>query len=156
MDWNQIREDYITDETTSYRKLAAKYGVGLNALTKHAKDEDWVGQRKQLKDKTITKSIEKISEKQADRAADFITMTDTLAGKLAAALASVDPTDTQALRRIAASMRDLAEMQGLKSDLDRQEQQARIDNLRKQADKDDHGEAAPTLVVEGLPEEFKV
>ena len=115
-----------------------------------------MGQRKQLKDKTITKSIEKISEKQADRAADFITMTDTLAGKLAAALASVDPTDTQALRRIAASMRDLAEMQGLKSDLDRQEQQARIDNLRKQADKDDHGEAAPTLVVEGLPEEFKV
>lgn len=137
MDWNSIREEYITDETSSYRSLAKKYGVGLTALYNHAKAEDWVGQRKQLKDKTITKSIEKISDNQAKRAANFITMTDTLADKLTAALAHVDPRDTQALRRIAASLRDLAEMQGLQSDLDRQEQQARIDNLRKQADREE-------------------
>lgn len=137
MDWNQIREEYITDETSSYRSLSKKYGVGLTALYNHAKSEDWVGQRKQLKDKTMTKSLEKISDKQAKRAAGFIVMTDTLAEKLTAALATVDPKDTQALRRIAASLRDLAEMQGLKSDLDRQEQEARIANLRKQADKED-------------------
>lgn len=137
MDWNQIREEYITDETSSYRKLAQKYGVGLTALYNHAKAEDWVGQRQQLKDKTITKTLDKISEKQAKRAADFIDLTDTLAKKLTAALESVDPKDTQALRRIAASLRDLAEMQGLKSDLDKQEQEARIANLRKQAKKED-------------------
>ena len=137
MDWNKIREEYITDETSSYRSLAKKYGVSLDAVYKHAKAEGWIAMRQQLKDKTITKSIEKISDKQASRAADFMAMTDTLAEKLTAALASIDPKDTQGLRRIAASLRDLAEMQGLQSDLDRQEQQARIDNLRKQADREE-------------------
>lgn len=196
MDWNQIREDYITDETTSYRKLAAKYGVGLNALTKHAKDEDWVGQRKQIKDKTITKSIEAISDQRADKLSRVLDITDKLLDKLERAVDELDvqilrtvvktkeieynhdarpdkPTketitetetvsdvhtivDRGGLKAISSALRDIKEIQMLKSDLDRQEQQARIDNLRKQADKDDHGEAAPTLVVEGLPEEFKV
>ena len=137
MDWNAIRQEYITDETSSYRSLYKKYGIGLTKLSKHAKDEDWIGQRAQLKDKTMTKTIEKLSEQQAKRALNFVNMTDTLAEKLMAALEKVDPKDTQSLRRIAASLHDLAEMQGLKSDLDRQEQEARIANLRKQADKED-------------------
>jgi hypothetical protein len=137
VDWNAIRQEYITDETSSYRSLSKKYGIGLTQLSKHAKDEDWIGQRAQLKDKTMTKTIEKLSEQQAKRALNFVNMTDTLAEKLMAALEKVDPKDTQSLRRIAASLHDLAEMQGLKSDLDRQEQEARIANLRKQADKED-------------------
>ena len=154
MDWNAIREEYITDESSSYRKLAQKYGVGLNKLSKRAKDEDWIGQREQLRDKTMTKTLEKISERQAKRAAGFIAMTDTLAEKLSAALASVDPKDTQALRRIAASLRDLAEMQGLKSDLDKQEQEARIANLRKQADKEDDTVNELEVVFMAGPEEW--
>lgn len=137
MDWNAIRQEYITDETSTYRKLAQKYGVGIATISKHARDEDWAGQREQIKNKAIKKSIEKISEQQAKRALNFVNMTDTLAEKLMAALEKVDPKDTQSLRRIAASLHDLAEMQGLKSDLDRQEQEARIANLRKQADKED-------------------
>lgn len=137
MDWNAIRQEYITDETSSYRSLSKKYGIGMTKLSKRAKDEDWIGQRAQLKDKTMTKTIEKLSEQQAKRALNFVNMTDTLAEKLMAALEKVDPKDTQSLRRIAASLHDLAEMQGLKSDLDRQEQEARIANLRKQADKED-------------------
>ena len=57
MDWNAIREEYIADETSSYRKLAQKYGVSLTAVYNRSKAEDWVGQRKQVKDKTITKSM---------------------------------------------------------------------------------------------------
>lgn len=155
MDWNQIREDYITDETTSYRKLAAKYGVGLNALTKHAKDEDWVGQRKQIKDKTITKSIEILSDQQAGNVTKYGAMIGQLTDKLMAAIDAADPRDTTSIRRLTASLCDLKELLGVKSDADSREQEARIANLKKQADKDDNGEA-PTLVVEGLPEEFKV
>ena len=155
MDWNQIREDYITDETTSYRKLAAKYGVGLNALTKHAKDEDWVGQRKQIKDKTITKSIEILSDQQAGNVTKYGAMIGQLTNKLMAAIDAADPKDTTRIRRLTASLCDLKELLGVKSDADSREQEARIANLKKQADKDDNGDA-PTLVVEGLPEEFKV
>lgn len=155
MDWNDIRKEYITDESSSYRKLAQKYGVSLTAIYNRAKAEDWQGQRKQLKDKTITKSIEKISDKKAAQAANYSDMVDTMTKKLSKAIDAVDPKDTTAVRRLTASLCDLKELLGIKSDLDEKEQRARIDNLRRQADKEDDQDA-PTLVVEGLPEEFKV
>ena len=136
MDWNQIREEYITDETASYRSLAKKYEVGLKALARRARDEGWVAMREQLRDEAATKTIDKIAEKQADRASRLFDMADKLSKKLEEALDEIEPTNTQALRRIAASMRDLAEMQGIKPDLDRREQEARIENLRRQADRD--------------------
>lgn len=155
MDWNALREEYITDESCSYRKLASKYGVGLTALYNHAKKEDWCGQREQLKNKTIAKSLEKISDKKANQAAKYNDMVDTMTAKLTAAIESVDPKDTTAVRRLTASLCDLKELLGIKSEADSREQEARIANLRRQADREDD-ENAPTLVVEGLPEEFKV
>ena len=194
-DWNAIRQEYITDESSSYRKLAEKYGVGMTALYNHAKSEDWVGQRKRLKDKTITKSLEKISDKRADKMSRVMDITDKLLDKLERAVDELDihlvtkaikvkeieynndlrpdkPTketiteteeiletrmivDRAGLKAIASSLRDIKEIQMLKSELDKQEQEARIANLRRQAEKDDV-DNAPTLVVEGLPEEFKV
>lgn len=195
MDWNAIREEYITDESSSYRKLAQKYGVGLTALYNHAKNEDWVGQRKQLKDKTMTKSIETISDQRVDKLSRVMDITDRLLDKLERAVEELDvqllrtvvktkeieynhdarpdkPTketihetetitdyhtivDRGGLKAIASALRDIKEIQMLRSDLDKQEQEARIANLRRQADKDDMSDT-PTLVVEGLPEEFKV
>ena len=156
MDWNAIREEYITDESSSYRKLAQKYGVSVDAIYKRSKAEDWQGQRKQIKEKTITKSIEEISDKKAAQAAKYSDMVDTMTKKLGKAIDAVDPKDTTAVRRLTASLCDLKELLGIKSDLDEKEQKARIDNLRRQADREDDGDNAPTLVVEGLPEEFKV
>ena len=155
MDWNAIRQEYITDESSSYRTLAKKYGVSVDAIGRHSKDEKWQEQRARLKDKTITKSIEIISDKKAKQSAKYSDMVDTMTGKLMKAIDAVDPKDTTAVRRLTASLCDLKELLGIKSDLDEKEQRARIDNLRKQIDKEDAQEA-PTLVVEGLPEEFKV
>ena len=158
-DWNAIRQDYITDESSSYRKLAQKYGVSLTAIYNRGKDEKWVELRRQTKDKTIAKAVDKISDEQsevqADVAARFTDMTASLAGKLEKAIAEVDPTDTTGIRRLSASLCDLKLLIGVKSDADSREQEARIANLRRQAEKDDI-DNAPTLVVEGLPEEFKV
>jgi rRNA pseudouridine-1189 N-methylase Emg1 (Nep1/Mra1 family) len=63
--------------------------------------------------------------------------------------------DRQGLKQIASALKDIKEVKMLRSELDRQEQEARISKLRKEAEKDDVSHA-PTLVVEGLPEEFKV
>lgn len=63
--------------------------------------------------------------------------------------------DRQGLKQIASALKDIKEVKMLRSELDRQEQEARIANLRKQADPEDHKEA-PKLVIEGLPEEFKI
>ena len=159
MDLNAIRQDYITDESSSYRKLAEKYGVSLTAIYNRGRDEKWVELRQQTKDKTIAKTVENISDEQSEIQADvalrFNDMTVSLAGKLEKAIAEVDPKDTTGIRRLAASLCDLKLLIGYKSDADSREQEARIANLRRQAEKDDV-DNAPTLVVEGLPEEFKV
>ena len=174
MDWNKIRNEYIADESSSYRKLAKKYGVSLTAITKRSKEEDWIGQRKQLKDKTITKSIENLSQKNADKLSRVSDLTDKLLDKLEQAIEELDiqllkdvirvkeieyknakrpdkPTkeiiteeekviehrtiiDRSGLKAIASSLRDIKEIQMLKSELDRREQEARIRNLEKQAE----------------------
>ena len=64
--------------------------------------------------------------------------------------------DRQGLKQIASALRDIKEVKMLKSELDKQEQEARIANLRKQADADPDKNNSPKLVIEGLPEEFKV
>ena len=154
MDWNAIREEYIRDESSSYRKLAQKYEVSVDAIYKRSKAETWQEQRKQLKDKTITKSLEKISSKQAERAAKFMQLTDTLTEKLIKAFEVVDPTDTQGIRQLTASLRDLKEMQGVKSELDTKEQRARIANLEKQAEKEDDIVNEIKVVFAAGPEEW--
>ena len=45
--------------------------------------------------------------------------------------------DRQGLKQIASALKDIKEVKMLRSELDRQEQEARIANLRKQANKDD-------------------
>ena len=45
--------------------------------------------------------------------------------------------DRQGLKQIASALKDIKEVKMLRSELDRQEQEARIANLQKQADKDD-------------------
>ena len=45
--------------------------------------------------------------------------------------------DRQGLKQIASALRDIKEVQGFKSDADKAEQEARIANLRKMAEKDD-------------------
>lgn len=45
--------------------------------------------------------------------------------------------DRQGLKQIASALRDIKEVKMLRSELDQQEQEARIANLRKQADKDE-------------------
>lgn len=154
MDWNAVREEYIADESSSYRKLAQKYGVSLTAIYNRAKAEDWQGQRKQLKDKTITKSIEIISDKKAKQAAKYNNMVDTMTAKLTAAINAVDPKDTTAVRRLTASLCDLRELLGIKSEADSREQEARIANLRRQADKEDDTVNEIEIVFAAGPEEW--
>lgn len=187
MDWNSIRNEYITDESSSYRKLSKKYGVSLTAITRHSKEEDWQGQRQQLKDKIITKNIEKLSNKSADKLSRVMDLTDKLLDKLEQAIEELDiqlykdvvktkeieynhdlrpdkPTketiheeekvievksivDRSGLKAIASSLRDIKEIQMLKTELDKQEQEARIAKLQKEAQDNNQDDGKPKGVI---------
>jgi hypothetical protein len=193
VDWKAIRNEYIADESSSYRKLAKKYGVSLTAITKRSKEEDWIGQRKQLKDKTMTKSIEKLSQKTADKLSRVADLTDKLLNKLEKAIEELDiqlfkdvvkvkeieynndlrpdkPTkeiiheeekvievktivDRSGLKAIASSLRDIKEIQMLKSELDKKEQEARIAKLQKEAESEQTDNEI-RVVIEGDLERY--
>ena len=151
--WKKIRTEYITDESTSYRKLAKKYKVGVNAIVSRSQKEGWIKQREQYQTETVTKTIEKISEKESSRISKYMEITDTLTQKLIQALELVEPSDTYALRQITSSLKDLKEMQGVKSEADRREQEARIRNLEKQAQAEDNDNGV-TIVISSDAEEY--
>ena len=154
-DWQAIRIEYVTTADTSYRKLAKKYGVNVTNIAKKASEEAWVEQRKQYRNKTQSKTIDKISQQEANRAARVQTVADKLLNKIEAMVDSDEPLDTKGVRALTAAVKDLKEIQNIRSALDEQEQRARIANLQKQADPEQHQDA-PKLVIEGLPEEFKI
>ena len=153
-DWQAIKTEYITTDT-SYRKLAEKYGISHVQIGNVGRQEKWVDLRRQHLNKTFTKTLEQISQQEANRAAKIHSVADKLLQKIEDLVdrPMMQPKD---VRSLVAAVRDLKEIQGVKSDMDKREQKARIATLEKQANKDDSGTGAPTLVVEGLPEEFKV
>ena len=137
VDWQAIKTEYITTNT-SYRKLAQKYGLNYNSVADKGKAEDWVELRNQFRVKTQSEIIDVISVQQVDRAAKLQSVADKLLLKIEAIVDTVEPEKLPAksIRALTASVKDLMEIQGVKSDLDKQEQEARIANLRKLADKE--------------------
>jgi hypothetical protein len=63
--------------------------------------------------------------------------------------------DRKGLQQIAAALKDIRDIHGIQTELDKREQKARIANLERQAEPEKN-ESGATLTVEGLPEEFKV
>lgn len=131
-DWQAIKTEYITTDT-SYRKLAQKHGVNVTNIAKKASADGWVEERKQYRDKTQAKTIEKISRQEANRAARIHTVADKLLDKIEAMVEGDSPLDTKGIRALTAAVKDLKEIQSVKSELDRQEQVARIDALRQKS-----------------------
>ena len=145
MDWQTIKTEYITEET-SYRKLAKKYGVSYTAIGEKARKEGWIEEREQFKTKSLSKTLNKIAEGQAKRASRLQSVTDKLLTKIEKAvdLIDMDVFDTQAIRQITASLKDIKDIQMIRSDADMREQEARIKNLQRQADS---GEATKDITV---------
>ena len=153
-DWQAIKTEYITTDT-SYRKLAQKYGVSATQICNVGRDEKWVEQREQYLNDTTAKTLKKISDQEASRAAKIHSVADKLLHKIEA-MVDYGDFNEKGIRALAAAVKDLKEIQGVRSDLDKQEQKARIATLEKQAQKDESGTGGAKLIVEGLPEEFKV
>lgn len=154
-DWNAIKTEYITTDT-SYRKLAQKYGIHHNVIYNRSKNEGWLEQRERHRDKTVTKAINKVSDKQADRTARLIHVSDLLLGRVEKLLEDEEEPyiSVQSMKYISGILKDVKDIQMIKSDADLREQEARIANLRKMAEKDEDKNAAIEIVFEAGPEEW--
>ena len=137
-DWQKIKTEYITTDT-SYRKLAQKHGVHYNAIANRSKQEDWVSQRNQYCDRTVTKTVDAISTKQVDRAAKLVSVADLLLDKVKS-LVEENPElllSTQSIKNLSGVLKDIKEVQMVRSEADMREQEARIAKLRREAEKEE-------------------
>ena len=136
MDWNEIKTEYVTTDT-SYRKLSKKYGISATQIGNVARSEGWVQAREQFLEETYTKTLKEISKKQTERVKRLQTITDKILKKIEKSVELMDEADLQAFRQITATLKDIKEIQMLKSDADMREQEARIAKLRKESEEED-------------------
>lgn len=150
MDWSKIRAEYIKGGT-SYRKIADKYEVPLGTLKRIAHDENWVGLREQCKTKSVTKIIEIESDKQAERMKRLLTVSDKLLAAVEEAVEQFQAgellLEKGALKSLSGTIKDIKDIQSLKTELDIEEQKARIAILKKQAEANNVDDDKPHGVV---------
>ena len=150
MDWKKIKAEYIKGGT-SYRKLAEKYNAPLGTLKRIAHDEDWVGIREQCKAKSVTKIIEIESDKQAERMKRLLTVSDKLLEAVEDAVEKFQAgelvLEKGALKSLSGTIKDIKDIQNIKTELDIEEQKARIAILKKQAEMDKVDDEKPHGVV---------
>ena len=149
-DWQKIKTEYITTDT-SYRKLAQKYGVNYRTICVRSKQEGWIEQREQHTNKTTTNILNAVSKKQVDRAANLISVADKLLAKVNSLLETNAEVlnDTQSMKHISGVLKDIKEIQMIRSDADMREQEARIAKLRKEAEQEDQANKEIKVTMDG-------
>lgn len=135
MDWSRIRRDYIAGKG-SYRELSAKYGVPLKTLARRAKDEGWPDLRKQAGHKAATKTVDAIADSKSVAGKKIYDAAIALIDKTMDGIQAIDPEQAKALKSYSGVLRDLQEVLDLRPELDIREQEARIEKLRRDAEKD--------------------
>lgn len=154
-DWRKIKAEYIRGGV-SYRKLAEKHGVSLSSLTRRSSKENWADLRKQSEAKANTKIIESVASQEARRVDGIQTVADMLIEKIKEGVADGSMiTDSQSIRQITASIKDLREIKGYKSELDMQEQLARIEKLRKEARTEEESKDIRVVIENSLDDYAK-
>jgi hypothetical protein len=135
LNWGKVKRDYIAGKG-SYRELAAKHGVPLRTLADRARAEQWVALREQARNKSVTKTIDKIATANGVADTRLQDAAVKLIGKAMDGIKDTDPEDARKLKAYSGVLRDLKEVLDLRTPLDIQEQEARIEKLRREAEKD--------------------
>lgn len=151
-DYTAIKAEYIADGKSSIRKLAKKYGIPYGTLNKRSTAEKWKAQKDQSGAKTVAKAIKKIEDGRANRLLRLQTVTDKVLNKIEKAVETMADSDPElinpmAFKQITGALKDIKEIQMLRSDIDIREQEARIRNLEKQAEANDDSDKEPIRII---------
>lgn len=153
-DWVAIKTEYITGDC-GYRELADKYGVPLTTLARKGKAEHWPEERKRHDAKLVTKTLTAAVQKQANRVTRMQTVADKLLGKIERAVDEYEADelirgDGRVMRNITGALKDLKDVQMLRSDADLREQEARIAKLQRDAQRgEDERDKTVRVLIEG-------
>ena len=75
-DWERIKAEYITGEM-SYRDLADKYGVTVNAVHHHATPGGWYKERMAYRKRVAKKAVKQAENKDVKTLTRLLSIIDT-------------------------------------------------------------------------------
>jgi hypothetical protein len=141
VDWNEIRTEYITTQK-SYTDLSKKYGVNRTTIGYKAAEEGWVALREQHQAKALTRTLKEIEKNQSKRMVKVFDLTDKVLDTLIKAISGQEGEEARAIvlmdpKKVTGAIKDIKEIYMFKSAGDLEEQEARINKLRKEAEKTD-------------------
>lgn len=136
--WEQIKTEYVTTDI-GLRSLAEKHGVSFSTIGKKASREGWATLRQQQGNTVETALLETHKEIKVEEYKSLLKAAGALSDKLCQVVENVEAAELTVdsmrdLRSLTMAIKDLAEVQGLKPDADRREQEARIKNLERQSE----------------------
>jgi DNA-binding MurR/RpiR family transcriptional regulator len=148
VDWAKLKAEYLTTADTSYRDLAKKYGVNATTIARKAGKEDWVLEKQRQANRTLSRTLSADSNRAVNRAMRLQAVADKLIDKVEAMVDRVDENTTQqSLRQLTGALKDLKEIQMIRSEADIREQEARIKKLEREAEGDDSSDVV--IRIEG-------
>lgn len=155
--WVELRRQHLANTLTKTLNAAADQSAQRYTRIMEATDRllDKIERAIDELDITLATDVKKTKTIEYNNAHRPDKPTREVVDEVTTIRQTVTIIDRGGLKAISSALKDLKEIQMLRTALDEQEQEARIANLRRQADKDNETKQ-PTLVVEGLPEEFKV
>ena len=144
-DWQDIKTEYITTKT-SFRKLADKHGINKDTIWKKAKDEGWEDLRRQHIDNIQTKILNVDTEQKVDRAVRLMAVADKLLVKVEQWVEMDEPITANSIKNISDAIKNIKEVQMIRTAEDIEEQKARIAKLQKEAEKEERNDN--TIVIQ--------
>ena len=120
-DWEKIKTEYLSGNT-SYRKLAAKYGIPRTRIEERGRQEDWPWLRESLKHDSFPLLHDSLCEKNSRSAQKIMDVADKILDKISESLDALSTIDGNTLKHFTAALKELRDIKGIKSDADIREQ----------------------------------
>jgi len=146
-DWEQLRLRYVTGDI-SYRRLAREQGLTVSAVKTRGAREHWVEQRAQY----VRQLQQKPGGEVADRTGRFLDVTDRLLEKVALLTEREEVIPAATLKTLSDVMKNIKEVQMIRSPRELLEQDARIEKLRRDLGAQETGKQTVTVRLEGVEE----
>ncbi|MBE6666440.1 MAG: hypothetical protein E7603_09555 [Ruminococcaceae bacterium] len=113
-DWEKIKTEYLSGNT-SYRKLAAKYGIPRTRIEERGRQEDWPWLRESLKHDSFPLLHDSLCEKNSRSAQKIMDVADKILDKISESLDALSTIDGNTLKHFTAALKELRDIKGIKS-----------------------------------------
>ena len=154
--WDKLRLEYISSSDVSIRGLEKKHNIPYSMIRTRCQNEKWLDQREELKKQAMDKSIDLVSGHQAEECSRAFRLANKVMDKLEAVVDRIAPEEesaTREIKNVTSAIKDLKEIGVFRSAMDRMEQMARINKLRKDAE-EDQKDTTITVRFEGDMDEY--